>query len=409
MGESLTNKYWRDINTFLISLVAFTIPFGDRTANSLMIILSGLSWLFIIIRAPYRLRFYKNVPFLISASLYLVAFLTFSHSKSIDEVTAFHFEKTLPLILLPLYIFALKRKELELIRKNALSFFIAGCLGVLIVYISNAFLKDSFFLSKDEIPNTGTYFALHLSFAALVLLSGHFSDRFKHNSKLTKRGVHFLIIIFSLIVFATPAKTQVISLVLIFGILFFRYSKRSLKKAIWFTFSLVMLLSSIVLFVPSANKEFKEIVYGKWSFVKDGKSQTSISMRSKIWECAWEIGSENWGSGVGISGLQPKLDDCYKNKKFWGWVFHYNTHSQYLNALAMFGIFGLFILLLNQFLGFFLALTQRDDYYLIFVLLMGLSMVTETMLVRNKGVVFFAFMNTLFLCYNFYQYKQIKS
>ena len=106
---------------------------------------------------------------------------------------------------------------------------------------------------------------------------------------------------------------------------------------------------------------------------------------------------QNWIFGVGPANVQKELDNCYSaytyrnqyddfNKKT------YNTHNQYFDVLLKFGIFGLLFFIVFLFWG----INYKSEYYYIFLLLIFFSMLTENILNRQVGIVFFNFFNCLF-------------
>ena len=75
---------------------------------------------------------------------------------------------------------------------------------------------------------------------------------------------------------------------------------------------------------------------------------------------------------------------------------NYNSHNQYLQVLLDHGIFGFLILAFFTFGMLYASLKQKDFIYALFLAIMILNFMTESVLETQSGVIFFAFFNTVF-------------
>jgi O-antigen ligase len=98
--------------------------------------------------------------------------------------------------------------------------------------------------------------------------------------------------------------------------------------------------------------------------------------------------------------MQDELQLVYKKNNFdIAYNYRFNPHNQYLQTWATFGLIGLFFLLGILAVSFKYSITSQNIFYVFLVLLLSLSMITESMLERQKGVVFFSFFLLLFAAY----------
>ena len=79
-----------------------------------------------------------------------------------------------------------------------------------------------------------------------------------------------------------------------------------------------------------------------------------------------------------------------------GIEFKFNAHNQYMQTMLGHGIPGLFCLLAIILLQLFEAFKRSDLLYLSFVLLFSMAGLTESMLNRNKGIMFFLVFSFVF-------------
>ena len=75
----------------------------------------------------------------------------------------------------------------------------------------------------------------------------------------------------------------------------------------------------------------------------------------------------------------------------------YNFHNQYLQTFAEIGIFGFVSLCLLLVFPFVLSIKNKDYLTISFLFIVGASFLTESMLERQAGVVFFAFFYVLLI------------
>lgn len=115
------------------------------------------------------------------------------------------------------------------------------------------------------------------------------------------------------------------------------------------------------------------------------------------WRCATDIIKQRPVFGYGSGEEIPLLKQCYQERNLkLSYQLEFNTHNQYLAVLMRSGIVGLLVVMLQFFYFFRLAIRQKDFLYCAFLVLICLGCVTENLLDANKGIFFFALLNTLF-------------
>lgn len=114
--------------------------------------------------------------------------------------------------------------------------------------------------------------------------------------------------------------------------------------------------------------------------------------------------------GYGQGDTQDHLDYYYYSYNLGpNWNEGRNLHNQYLHILVMYGLFSL--LLFVGYLGysFYKGIKHRNILHLFFLLMVSFVFIFEVVLVRNKGIIFFYFFNSLFLFkYNSFENSYIR-
>jgi len=122
----------------------------------------------------------------------------------------------------------------------------------------------------------------------------------------------------------------------------------------------------------------------------------SVMMRAEFWQAAVFIINENFFTGVGTGDVNEEFLKKYeKIKSPLSERWRLRAHNQYLTFFITFGIFGFFWFLLC--LIYPLTIKPITYFYLLFIVIATVSMITEDTLESQAGVTFFAFFNSLFL------------
>lgn len=105
--------------------------------------------------------------------------------------------------------------------------------------------------------------------------------------------------------------------------------------------------------------------------------------------------------GYGQGDAQDYLDyHFYSYSLGPNWYENFNVHNQYLHILIYYGIFAMIFFLAYLIYSLRAAIFNRDLIHLLFLITICIVFAFEVPLVRNKGIVFFYFFNTLFLLKN---------
>ena len=98
--------------------------------------------------------------------------------------------------------------------------------------------------------------------------------------------------------------------------------------------------------------------------------------------------------GYGIGDYNDKLKESYK-KNNPSLEVYYNSHNQYISFLLVGGLFLLLLYFIFLYLNVKLAIKKRNINSLIILCFYSIVMLSENILERENGVIFFSF----FLCF----------
>jgi O-antigen ligase len=391
-------------------LIAFLLPFefNNLALTSICIVA------FIIIRMAGAVSLWEgikaNIRIILGLSaLYFMYLIGITYTGNM-ELGLFSLQVKLSMILFPVFLISRKTSQDE--RNRILLSFILGCLlSALLCLLSSCYDWYSandphFFYERFSIFLHPGYFAMYLNFAVLALLlsvSGYFSLPFMN--RITSI---LLALFFSVIIILLSSKSGVIFLCLI-GLLYMPYEiLRGKNRRVGFIVFLaaMLLLASALIFLPGVNSRFASTWKSVTAKNLDKTSPESNNIRMLIWQAGSRIIKEHFLFGVGTGDARQELYAEYQKEGITGAYLKdkdssnvniLNAHNQFLQTFIAIGFVG-FILLLTV---FFIACRDsfRNGNPLLFalILLCAISFLTESMLERQAGVIFYAFFNALLI------------
>ena len=137
--------------------------------------------------------------------------------------------------------------------------------------------------------------------------------------------------------------------------------------------------------------------YQQFKQTNNPNNQTLIQ-RYFYWKIALKAFTKHWLLGHGTGGYKEAMSAEYKttpsileidNQKY--------PHNQLLTQLINLGLFGIFLWLIALVSPIFYSRVYRNPLFLIFCILMVVSMLSDDMLERQAGVCIFSFIYTLFV------------
>ena len=401
-----------------------------------------LNWIFTTKFKKVIQSISSNSFFLAFIIFYILYALSFFWSENQSFAIADLVLK-IPILILPLIMLShepLSIKEInKLLLAFSLSVIVLNCycfFDALFNYLNTRNINEFFYGSLTVNMHTA-YQATFTSFSIFILVYIYLNKEYSHNWIFS-----FLIALQFLFLFLLSSRMQMLCLSVVTPIfLIFHYY---LKQKIYLGFSytiLAFVVSYFLVSTPSVlNNRYKQTVSHISSIGNDSQNSDP---RKFIWKKAIDVIKYNWLFGVGVGDAKDVLVSSYSkesskpitdhavdstinilkanskylntqvkkltsdhtklkkeseniliqqiNKYKYFAKKQYNFHNQYLQTFATVGFFGLIILIYLLSHLFIVSIIKKDFIVSAFLFLIAMSFLTESMLERQAGVVFFTF------------------
>ncbi len=219
---------------------------------------------------------------------------------------------------------------------------------------------------------------------------------------LAKLSFSIIGLIFITAIFYFQSNTTVLTLLVLMPSLLFLVRNKRLKLLLIVT----LLVISVIGFKAGLFKIYNN--KNTWGNIKlisailDSDSEKQdVDKRFFIYKCAIFLAKQNYFLGYGAGDVQSELNNCYDENNYV--VSEYrsigseiNTHNYYLYMLLSSGFLGLGAIFYFFFKSFELAIIGKNYFYVMFLMVFVIGLLTENLLVRMMGVFPFAIINGLF-------------
>lgn len=308
-------------------------------------------------------------------------------------VGLFNIEKHLSFIFLPILFVDFNIDEK--LRRLLLLVFVASCffamLFCVVINIRLSLVEGKYFheyyFSHDRfsqpIEMQAVYFGLYLSWAVLILGSLYLEKPIKKSNIFF---VSFFVLIFVLGLVATGARTVLgaLTITVFANLLIYAISIKSYKTLL-VAIAFPLVVAVLVSLNPVSRTRFLDVLNKN----AEKSSYDSYFARTYIWRPGLEAVKENFWFGVGTGDGQTELDKKFIEYNYSAGIGLFNMHNQYLQLMLDLGLVGLFAFIAIFFIHLRNAYFKMDFLYLSFLSLFMISCLTESMLNRNKGILFF--------------------
>ena len=120
------------------------------------------------------------------------------------------------------------------------------------------------------------------------------------------------------------------------------------------------------------------------------------------WQVSYEIFKENPFTGVGFKKVRELRREKYLEKNYpLSAESDFNAHNQLLEYLSTNGAIGGFVYVVSMTFLLLMSIVRRDSLFTFIFLIFILANLTESTMVRIKGIEFFAVFTTIFMCSEF--------
>ena len=388
-----------------IAKIFFGIMFGIILFPSILksIVIIIFSTLILFLAYNRGFKFNKSL-FFINSSVYVAFLVTLIYTSNISEAS-FKLQTTLSLFIFPLLFSLLNKSIISQILKNTniyLAVFVIATFLYNIVpffwfYFTHYNIEDLIkhypLLINDNIEKYGIhpiYMSMHCSISII------FSIYLLKDLKSLILKIIIVIINLSMLLFLIiySKKGPIIGLgITIFSLTFFKENK--IKKYYYIT---VVIMAILFTSIPKTRNSFSELL--KIEEVNKNNSN-STNIRYSVYQSSFYLFMEAPFTGYSIGDYNEQLKLEYKKNKPYLLNKNYNSHNQYLSFL---GIGGIPLLLLYCYILYYnikLSLNNKNYLLINIICFYSIVMMTENILERENGVIFFAFFINYFALNNY--------
>lgn len=387
---------------YLALLIVLTLPFARFTAVFISLLL--LNW---IIEGDFKNKFQailKNKLSLLFIAFFLLHVIGLSYTENM-EAGLFDLQVKLSLLVFPIVIASRPYSSLKL--RNIFVFFIIGgvlCSLFLIsiaTYTYFAFAENNFFYQSFSFLVHPSYLSMYFNLCIAWLMLNIFRKSNDIN-RLTLLVYIFIILFFTFIIVLLSSKMGLIILFALFSG-FTTYLVISRRKYLLGFIGLLLIIVSVYSlfrFVPEVTSRLNSIFSAMSNTSTNQADSESTAVRLLIWSASNQVISENLLLGAGTGDAKDALLVEYSKRGMTGALSHkLNTHNEYYQVFVSIGLIGFILLLMCLFLPLYNGFTSSNAIYILFLLIIILNFISESMLETQAGVIFYAFFNSL-LCFN---------
>lgn len=393
-------------NTLLNLLkIFFGLMFGimlfPSIVKSVIIIIFSLIIFFLVSKRGFVIN---KTFFVINSSIYIGFIITMLYTSNFSEASL-KLQTTFSLLIFPLLFSMLKTSDVLEVLKNSriylfvfiVATFLYNVIPFLWYYFTHYSLEDlikhyPLIIIKDIVKYSihPIYMSMHCAIS--ILFSIYLFKDIK--TKLSKFILFLinLILIYFLIVYSKKGP------IIAFVFVLFLWSFFKEKKIRKYYFLAIIAISILLISIPKTRNTFLELIK-----VEEAKSMgaNSTNIRYSIYKTSFLLIKSSPFIGYGIGDFNDQLKIEYKKNNYFLLSKEYNSHNQYLSFLLIGGFPLLFLYL--YFLYYNINLSISNENYLLIVVLSFYSivMLSENILERENGVIFFSFLINFFALKNY--------
>jgi O-antigen ligase len=390
----------------ILSFLAISLFFkaGFMSAGMILVTLAGL----ISFRKNKFCTDFKNnkkvlLLFGLFAIYLLAAVFSEKNADTFDSVI-----KKIPLLLIPLGVLFIGSLDNDIHRTVFKSYvfacFVASlvCLiWAIVTIISNnsfsivtpdrKYYYFSYLYLTSPLGITPIYLSLLFNMASLILF---YKQTFR-----SKSIQYALILWIGVFIFLIASKVGIIALIIISILKAYAFIKNSVHKkiAILIIPVAIILVGLSIYKLPFLKERF--LASFKFDYHQEfGHLWTSNGYRLAIWSCTFETVKKEPLFGFGPGNGQKALQNTFREKGFiWGVRQSFNAHNDFLSIMLDVGIVGVLILVVLILWSGFESFKLNDMFSLSFIIMITTYFMTESILLRQRGLIFISFFYSLLL------------
>lgn len=399
-NDTLTNK----VSVAHLALFVATLPF-DQFYSQVVLISFALHTLIHANKKDWKAIMRKE--FLLLISVFLITVITTVYTSNKAEAFRLWGRQT-AILIFPVLLFvnpvSLKKYTKPLLLLFALVITAVICYlyydAVRIIrynhlpisaLLTSGFLNHNF---SEPIDIHATYLSLYVALALVV--NTYYGLLEKEAMRKTFLLLSAIVLLAGLVQLGSRAALISVLVILFFIAPFFLKGKRRwwlLAASLLFVLS----LATTVIFIGSFQHRFLQAL--KEDLSENTSANSVADPRMKRWDVALQLVKTRPLTGYGAGDeVDELMDGYYSNKLYDAYLNKLNAHNQYLGFMLTGGLFALAVYLVTLYFGFRLAFRSKNFVFAAFLVIIAVVSVSENILSRNKGIFFYSFFFTVFVC-----------
>ncbi|WP_417444260.1 O-antigen ligase family protein [Joostella sp.] len=262
----------------------------------------------------------------------------------------------------------------------------------------NIFFYNTFSGFMDLHP---TYLAMYIGLSIMYIIIC-----FRDISILNSSSKVLLIIFLSITMLLTSSKGAILALIVILlSWLSFNLFKKKMRIK-----KVLLVVVSIFIFIALFynTKLYQRYITSFQSInsllVDNQNINESTSIRFNLWKLSYNVFLNSPSIGYGTGSVKKVLNDnclTYFDFSTCEFLRNMNSHNEYINSLVSNGIIFLIVFLVVLSFNIVKSYKNSDILYLSFMVFMVINFLFESILQRERGIVFFMLMLVLFSISNY--------
>jgi O-antigen ligase len=395
---------------FMAAMIPFQINFGNAA-----IILSFIYAIYFSFTTKLKETKWNYFVFYFPIIFFIIIAISALTSRNINEGIK-SIDKNLLLILIPVTLFFIQKTK-GFFKHTLIVFAASSSIATIILLISGVIkliqgqsIEVIFFHNFTKLYDQHpVYFALNLALSVFVLT--HFYHKTLVNKQKYSKMIFISHIVLIIGIFLSASKAVIFIFVTLYFLLLISYLKQRKTRI---TVAILFIVAGFMLTkIPVIKTRFVEglefninsfqptdnLIQAKLFNYEDKQEISDLELRYIFFKIGifHLIEDKKVLFGYGVGDVQDNLDYYYLTYGLApNWYEDSNIHNQYLHLLITFGVFVFIFFLGYLMISFYYAIKYRSLLHLFFLLMTCFIFIFEVTLVRNKGIVFFYFFNSLF-------------
>jgi O-antigen ligase len=424
MSNALSLKKISFLNIDFLSLWAAlciaTLPWSEKF-NTQVIIVFGVGLLVLTLFKKGKIVI-KPKDFFVGAIVFIVALVWLLFTSN-QDVGLKYIERSLSALIFP-FLFSIIYNQYKLNINYILVLFMISCFLRYLFFLYDIIEFELIFIFdywREILIQFNqlfklhalhpSYFSMFLGFCSMICY-----DYFT-KCKTIRKKTFWIITLLIFLVFnlslasKMPIVATVLSIVFVASIqIIRRFNKRGVIKIGSILLFAFLLIGLFLKKVPNAisqdlnnyykilkGEEIEDIYDYNQYGINSSLDTWEKTNRIHIWKSSVEIIRGNILIGVGTGDINHELNKKFRaNNQEYLATKDTNSHNQILDYLIKYGVLGVFVISFAFSMFIIKAWKSNNQLYLMFLVLCFLCMLTENILNRQYGIVFFFFINSMF-------------